>query len=69
MHIRVSIYLVVLRALSSSCLFRDLAQKRVGDLTLVYNSAITNTQDSSKKINSTTGYYLKGNLSRCGSDQ
>jgi GLPGLI family protein len=41
-----------------------LAQKRVGDLTLLYNSAITNTQDSSKKISSTTGYFIKGNLSR-----
>ena len=40
------------------------SQKKVGDLTLVYNSSITNTQDSSKKINSTTSYFLKGNLSR-----
>jgi GLPGLI family protein len=39
-------------------------QKRVGDLTLVYNSVITNTSDSSRKISSTTAYYLKGNLSR-----
>jgi GLPGLI family protein len=39
-------------------------QKRVGDLTLVYNSIITNTSDSSRKISSTTAYYLKGNLSR-----
>jgi hypothetical protein len=39
-------------------------QKRVGDLTLVYNSIISNTQDSGKKISSTTAYYLKGNLSR-----
>ena len=44
--------------------FLGLAQKRVGDLTLLYNSAITNTQDSSKKISSTTGYFIKGNLSR-----
>jgi GLPGLI family protein len=41
-----------------------LAQKRVGDLTLLYNSVITNTQDSSKRIASTTGYFIKGNLSR-----
>ena len=27
-----------------------LAQKRVGDLTLLYNSVITNTQDAAKKI-------------------
>jgi GLPGLI family protein len=40
------------------------AQKRVGDLTLLYNTAITNSQDSGKKISSTTGYFLKGNLSR-----
>src|SRR5258706_9504724 len=42
----------------------SLAQKRVGDLTLVYNSAITNAQDSSKKISSTTSYFVKGSLSR-----
>src|SRR6195952_1709168 len=41
-----------------------LAQKRVGDLMLVYNSAITNAQDTSKKINSTTSFFVKGNLSR-----
>jgi GLPGLI family protein len=40
------------------------AQKRVSDLTLLYNSVITNAQDSSRKINSSTGYFLKGNLSR-----
>ena len=40
------------------------SQKRVGDLTLVYNSVITSTQDSNRKINATTAYYLKGNLSR-----
>jgi len=39
-------------------------QKRVGDLTLVYNSVITDAQDSNRKISSTTAYYLKGNLSR-----
>ena len=49
--------------------FLGLTQKRVGDLTLVYNSTITNAQDSSKKINSTTGYFLKGNLSRVGNKQ
>ena len=40
------------------------SQKQVGDLTLVYNSSITNTQDSTRKINSTTSFFLKGNLSR-----
>jgi GLPGLI family protein len=40
------------------------AQKHVGDLSLIYNSVITNAQDSSKKISSTTGYFLMGNLSR-----
>jgi GLPGLI family protein len=40
------------------------SQKRVGDLTLVYNSTITSADDSSKKISSTTAYFLKGNLSR-----
>jgi GLPGLI family protein len=40
------------------------AQKRVGDLSLLYNSVITSSQDSNKKISSTTGYFLKGNLSR-----
>ncbi len=50
-----------------ACLFLSVSgftQKHVGELSLVYNSVITNAQDSSKKINSTTGYYLKGNLSR-----
>jgi GLPGLI family protein len=40
------------------------AQKQVGELTLIYNSAISHGDDVSKKINSTTAYYLKGNLSR-----
>lgn len=40
------------------------AQKQVGELTLIYNSAISHGDDASKKINSTTAYYLKGNLSR-----
>src|SRR5271169_3123389 len=44
--------------------FAGNSQKRVGDLSLLYNSVITNAQDSSKKISSTTGYFLKGNLSR-----
>jgi GLPGLI family protein len=44
--------------------FFGTAQKRVGDLSIIYNSAITNAQDSGKKISSTTGFYLKGNLSR-----
>jgi GLPGLI family protein len=44
--------------------FTGNSQKRVGDLSILYNSIITNAQDSSKKISSTTGYFLKGNLSR-----
>jgi len=40
------------------------AQKRVAELTLLYNSVINNTQDPNKKISSTTGYFLKGNESR-----
>ena len=40
------------------------AQKRVGDLTLLYNSAISISGDSNTKIASTTAYYIKGNLSR-----
>jgi GLPGLI family protein len=44
--------------------FLGTAQKRVGDLTLIYNSAITSTQDADNKINSTTSYFVKGNLSR-----
>ncbi len=39
-------------------------QKHIGDLSLIYNSVITNSQDSGKKISSITGYFLKGNLSR-----
>jgi GLPGLI family protein len=41
-----------------------MAQKRVGDLTLQYNSVITSAGDSTKKISSTTAFFLKGNLSR-----
>ncbi len=44
--------------------FPGFSQKRVGDLSLVYNSVITNADDSSRKISSITAYYLKGNLSR-----
>jgi GLPGLI family protein len=44
--------------------FSGSAQKRVGELTLIYNSVITNSKDSSRKIVSTTAYYLKGNTSR-----
>ena len=44
--------------------FLGLSQKRVGDLSLVYNSVITNADDSSKKISSSTAYFLKGSLSR-----
>jgi len=40
------------------------AQKRIGDLTLLYNSTINIAGDSNRKIPSTTAYYLKGNLSR-----
>jgi GLPGLI family protein len=40
------------------------SQKKVGDLTLAYNSTITNAQDTSKKISSTTSFYIKGNLCR-----
>jgi GLPGLI family protein len=40
------------------------AQKRVGDLSLIYNSVISNTKDTNKKISSSTAYFLKGNLSR-----
>jgi len=39
-------------------------QKRVSDLALQYNSVITNAKDSAKKIVSTTGYFVKGSLSR-----
>jgi len=45
--------LVLLPALGSS-------QKKSGELTLLYNSVITNAQDASKRISSTTGFYLKG---------
>jgi GLPGLI family protein len=44
--------------------FSGYSQKRVGDLTLIYNSTITSAQDSNKKIISSTSYYIKGNLSR-----
>jgi GLPGLI family protein len=44
--------------------FFGFSQKRLGDLTLVYNSTITNTQDSGKKISSTTSFFIKGNLCR-----
>jgi GLPGLI family protein len=44
--------------------FYAASQKRVGDLTLLYNSVISSAKDSAKKISSTTGYFLKGNLSR-----
>jgi GLPGLI family protein len=54
------IWLIVLTGLT----FPAKSQKRVGDLTLVYNSVITNAQDSNRKITATTAYYLKGNLSR-----
>ena len=49
---------------STAAFFPGLAQKRLGDLTLVYNSTITSAQDSDKKISSLTSYYIKGNLSR-----
>jgi len=44
--------------------FAGFSQKRLGDLTLVYNSTITNTKDSTKKISSTTSFFIKGNLCR-----
>jgi len=44
--------------------FVGFSQKRLGDLTLVYNSTITNTKDSSRKISSTTSFFIKGNLCR-----
>ncbi len=44
--------------------FSGYSQKKVGDLTLIYNSTITSAQDSNKKIISSTSYYIKGNLSR-----
>jgi GLPGLI family protein len=44
--------------------FFGISQKRVGDLALVYNSIISNSQDSTRKISSTTSYFLKGNVSR-----
>ena len=40
------------------------AQKRLGDLTIVYNSTITNALDSGRKISSTTSFFIKGNLCR-----
>ncbi len=40
------------------------SQKKVGDLTMVYNSTITNVQDTGRKISSTTSFYIKGNLCR-----
>lgn len=40
------------------------SQKKVGDLTMVYNSTITNAQDTGRKISSTTSFYIKGNLCR-----
>jgi len=51
-------------ALAAALPVLAIAQKRVGDLTLLYNSVISISQDSSRKINSTTAYFLKGNLSR-----
>ena len=44
--------------------FFGISQKRVGDLSLVYNSVISNSQDTNRKISSITSYFLKGNLSR-----
>jgi GLPGLI family protein len=49
--------LVVLPVLGS-------AQKRVGELTLVYNAVITSAADPAKKISSTTAFFLKGYDSR-----
>jgi GLPGLI family protein len=44
--------------------FSGSSQKRLGDLTVVYNSTITNAQDSGRKISSTTSFFIKGNLCR-----
>jgi GLPGLI family protein len=44
--------------------FLGSAQKRLGDVTLIYNSTITNAQDSARKIVSTASFFVKGNLSR-----
>jgi len=44
--------------------FLGFSQKRVGDVTLVYNSTITNAQDSARKIVSTASFFVKGHLSR-----
>jgi GLPGLI family protein len=40
------------------------AQKRVGELTLVYNYVVASGADDSKPMNATATFYIKGNLSR-----
>ncbi|HEY4156034.1 MAG TPA: hypothetical protein VGM24_11420 [Puia sp.] len=40
------------------------AQKRVGELTLVYNYVVASGKDASKQMNASTTIYIKGNLSR-----
>jgi len=40
------------------------AQKRIGELTLVYNYAVTTNPDVGKQIIARATFYIKGNLSR-----
>lgn len=40
------------------------AQKRIGELTLMYNYTVGNGNDVNKQMNATATFYIKGNLSR-----
>ncbi len=40
------------------------AQKRIGELTLVYNYVIGSATDAGKQMHATATFYIKGNLSR-----
>ena len=40
------------------------SQKKITDLSIVYNSVITSSRDSANKISSTTSYFVKESLSR-----
>lgn len=40
------------------------AQKRIGELTLVYNYVVANGKDAAKQMDATATFYVKGNLSR-----
>jgi GLPGLI family protein len=40
------------------------AQKRTGELTLVYNYVVSNAKDAGKGMHANTTFYIKGNLSR-----